>query len=219
MMPATKRHGCAFRLIGTQERTLLSDIESRAEEASVAEDLKRRDPSAWTRLYDENNAALYRYVRVRTGDAQVAEDLTAQVFEQAIKGIGGYRYQGKPVLAWLYRIARNLVSDHLKQARRHETQPLSATRGHAMSGAVPSWTGGQTPLRSGDPAGGVHLLDVRNALLQLKDAHREVLALHYYVGLPLPEVAAMLGKKERAIYSLHARAIEALRRRMDEISG
>ena len=217
MTPATKRHGCSFRLIGTQERTLLSDTESPAEEASVAEDLKRRDPAAWTRLYDENNAALYRYVRVRTGDAQVAEDLTAEVFEQAIKGIAGYRYQGKPVLAWLYRIARNLVSDHLKQARRREAQPLSATREHAMSRAALSLTGSQ-PSGSGDPAGDVHLLDVRDALLRLKDAHREVLALHYYVGLPLPEVAAMLGKKERAIYSLHARAIEALRRRVDEVS-
>lgn len=197
---------------------LLADSESRAEEDSAVEDLKNRDASAWTRLYDDHNAALFRYVRVRTGDALVAEDLTAQVFEQAIKGIGGYRYQGKPVLAWLYRIARNLVSDHLKQARRRETQPLSATREPALSGAVLSLTGGQTSLRSGDPAGDVHLLDVRNALLRLKDAHREVLALHYYAGLSLPEVAAMLGKKERAVYSLHARAIEALRRRVDEIS-
>jgi RNA polymerase sigma-70 factor (ECF subfamily) len=207
-----------FVLLVPERGLLLADSELRAEEASVVEDLKSRDASAWTTLYDYHHAALFRYVRVRTGDALVAEDLTAQVFEQAIKGIAGYRYQGKPVIAWLYRIARNLVSDHLKQNRRNETQPLSATREPAMSGALIASTGRQASLRSGDPAGDVHLLDLRNALLRLKDAHREVLALHYYVGLPLPEVAAVLGKKERAVYSLHARAIEALRRRVDEIS-
>ena len=189
-----------------------------AEEALLVEGLKARSAAAWTALYDEHQAALYRYVRIRTGDASVAEDVTAQVFEEAIKGIRTYRHQGKPLLAWLYRIARNRVSDHFKQARRTQAQPLSATRELVTSGAGASMTGRETSRRSEDPGADVHLLDLRNALLRLKEAHREILVLHYYVGLSLPEVAVMLGKKERAVYSLHARAIEALRRQIEEIS-
>ena len=79
---------------------------------------------------------MYRYVRLRTGDAWLAEDLTAQVFEEAIKGICSYRYRGKPVLAWLYRIARNLVSDYFKRAKRTQAQPLSATREEGLVAVI-----------------------------------------------------------------------------------
>ena len=182
------------------------------------EALKNRDTTAWSALYDEHHAAVYRYFRLRTGDAWLAEDLTAQVFEEAIKGIRSYRYRGKPVLAWLYRIARNLVSDYFQRAKRTQAQPLGATRELVAASAGASLMGRETPLGSEDPGVDVHRLDVRNALLRLKEAHREVLALHYYLGLPLPEAALVLGKKERAVYSLHARALEALRRQMGEVS-
>lgn len=190
----------------------MAEKEWRDGEASLVEGLKQRDPAAWTALYDDHHPAVFRYIQVRTGHSSVAEDLTAQVFVEAIKGIGTYRYRGTPVLAWLYRIARNLVSDHFKSLRRKRAQPLSEVREPVASGVGAPLPGGVTPPGSEDPAGEVHLLDLRNALLKLKEAHREVLVLHYYLGLPLPEVAVVVGKRERAVYSLHARAIEALRK-------
>lgn len=181
-------------------------------EASLVAGLKDRDAAAWTALYDEHHPAVFRYIQVRTGNSPAAEDLAAQVFLEAIKGIRTYRYRGTPVLAWLYRIARNVVSDHFKALRRGQAQPLNEILEPVASGVGGSRPSAATASWSEDPAAEAHLLDVRNAMLKLKDTHREVLVLHYYVGLPLPEVALMLGKRERAVYSLHARAIEALRR-------
>ena len=192
----------------------MADQQSRAKEASLVGALKNRVPEAWAALYDEHSPALFRYVLVRTSDTSAAEDLAATVFLEALKGIDSYHYRGKPVLAWLYRIARNLVSDHFSSVRRKQGQPLSTVREHVLSGSGASPHAVGSSALPGDPAGDVHLLDMRNALLRLKDAHREVLALHYYLGLSLPEVARVLGKKERAVYSLHARAIEALRKRV-----
>ncbi len=181
-------------------------------EALLVEGLTRLDPAAWTSLYDEHHPALFRYIQVRTGNSQVAEDLSAQVLVEAIKGIGTFRYKGTPVLAWLYRIARNVVSDHFKGQRRRQAQSLSEIRGHVALGARASLRGAASPPWSEDPAAAVHLMDLRNGLLKLKDTHREVLVLHYYVGLPLPQVALVLRKRERAVYSLHARAIAALKK-------
>src|SRR3990172_1067748 len=61
---------------------------------------------------------LYRYCYARTGDEAVAAELASQVFLEALQGIDRYVYRGRPLLAWLYRIARNVVSDHLKRRAR-----------------------------------------------------------------------------------------------------
>ncbi len=54
------------------------------------------------------------------GNPQDAEDLTAQVFENALKAIPRYRDMGKPIIVWLLSIANNLVIDHYR-ARRSQT--------------------------------------------------------------------------------------------------
>lgn len=172
--------------------------------------LKARAPDAWASIYDECYPLLFRYALVRTSDASAAEDLAATVFLEAVRGIDSYRDRGKPLLAWLYGIARNLVSDHLKSARRKDAHPLSAVPEPALAAAVTAPHHG--PPDSPDPANDAELLDLRAAVRRLKDTQREVLILHYYVGLSLPEVALTLRKKERAVYSLHARALESLRK-------
>jgi RNA polymerase sigma-70 factor (ECF subfamily) len=178
-------------------------------QAELVDGLKARSEAAWTALYDDNYQALFRYAVARTSNVTVAQDIAADVFSEAVKGIGSYEARGKPILAWLYRIARNLVADHFTALRRKGGQPLSDIE---SSGGLDMADPGA------DPALHVQRLDVRNALGVIKDSHREVIILHYYLGLTLPETASLLGRKERAVYSLHERAIEALRRQFQETS-
>ncbi len=168
--------------------------------------LKARSEAAWSALYDEHYPAVFRYVMARTSDVTTAQDIAADVFSEAVKGIGSYHARGKPILAWLYRIARNLVADHFNALRRKGADPLSSLSPAQSDVADPG----------ADPASHVHRLDVRGALAGIKDSHREVLILRYYLGLTLPEVARLLGKKERAVYSLHERAVDSLRRQLQE---
>jgi len=67
---------------------------------------------------------------------------------------------------------------------------------------------------SADPATAVDRLDLEQAIRRLTASQQEVVLLHYYLGLTTPEVAKMVGKKEPAVYSLQARALEALRRHL-----
>ncbi len=185
----------------------LSEVESLEDAPSVVDDaafaaaLKARSERAWSTLYDHDYSLIYRYVLARTSDASAAEDLAATVFLEALQSINSYTYRGTPILAWLYRIARNVVSDYRKSLRRR------AQRNDSTAPATELKVAAEAIESAG-------IIDLRDAVRSLKDSQREVIVLHYYVGLTLPEVAALVGKKERAVYSLQARAIEALRRSM-----
>ena len=64
----------------------------------------QRDPSRFGELYEENFYRVYAYVARRVGDRHEAEDLTADVFREALAGIGKFKWRGVPFAAWLLRI-------------------------------------------------------------------------------------------------------------------
>ncbi len=68
----------------------------------------QRDPSRFGDLYEENFLRVYAYVSRRMGDRQQAEDLTSDVFREALADIGKLEWRGAPFLAWLLRIASRL---------------------------------------------------------------------------------------------------------------
>jgi len=168
-------------------------------EASLVARAKERSPTAWAEIYDLSYAKLYRYCYARTSDAATAADLASKAFLEALEGIDRYVYRGRPLLAWLYRIARNLVSDHLRAAQRE-----SAALQRAASALQPHDPG---PAASVDD-----WQDLQAALVRLTDDQQHLIALRYYSGYSTAEIAGAMGRSERAIYSLEVRALAALRR-------
>ncbi len=172
-------------------------------EAELARLAREHQSDAWTAIYHENHAKLFRYVYARIGERETAEDLAATVFLEALKSIGGYRHTGRPLLAWLYTIARNVVNQHHRARFRRGA--------HGIESGDPAFIAAEHPEQQV-----VERVDLRDAVIQLPDSQREVVLLHYFVGLTIPEVAGVLGKRERAVYSLQTRAIKGIRRRLDE---
>jgi RNA polymerase sigma-70 factor (ECF subfamily) len=168
-------------------------VDTEAEEVRRA---KAGDQDVWASWYDRYFPLLFRYVLARLGDRDEAEDIAAQAFLRALEGIGGFRYAGRPVLAWLYRITHNLVADRVRRQKRRPSVSLEklppgvAAAGH--EGAA----------------------ELEEALRRLKPEQREVLLLRYRVALSTEEIAAVMGKSESAVYSLHARAVASLRKHM-----
>lgn len=142
-------------------------------------------------------------MRARVFDEAAAADVASSVFLAALSGIGSYTYKGRPLLAWLYRIAHNLVGDYRRKAinekERNGDRPVEEV--HSGNGFHPD----------GDPAATVGDLDLRAAMQALPDSQREVLVLRYFVGLTTPEIARVMGKQPTAVYSLQARAVASLR--------
>jgi len=169
------------------------------EEAELVRRAKARQPEAWAQIYDRFHGVIYRYVLMRLRNEADAEDLAAQCFLRAFSGIDGYSYRGKPIVAWLYRIAGNLVADRIKQRRRQSAVSLDETAVNAVQLG---------------PDATVDSIDLQRALDGLKREQREVVVLRFFLSLSIREVAQMLGKSEGAVHSLQVRAIEALRSKL-----
>lgn len=121
----------------------------------------------------------------------------------AVSGIRSYSYRGRPVLAWLYRIAHNLVGDYRRKTLREKRQTDERPVEHLQA------RNGKSP--DGDPAFMIEDLDLRAALQTLPDTQRDVLILRFFVGLSTSEIAEVMAKQATAVYSLQARAVASLR--------
>jgi RNA polymerase sigma-70 factor (ECF subfamily) len=176
-----------------------------AREHALVEAAKAGDAEAWERIWNEHYPTVLKYVRARVVDRETAEDLACSVFLEAMRGIRRYEERGRPLLAWLYTIARNLVAYHYRQGFRSPGR---------LAGAEPTPGLGAANHAAGEPLASADLLDLRAAVNSLPDEQREALTLRYLVGLTTPEVAAVLGKKDRAVYSLIGRALQSLRKKL-----
>ena len=162
--------------------------------------LKNLDPDAWQDFFNEFYKKMYSFAYVRTGDVEAAEDIAAEVFAAAARGIDRYRPTGAPIGAWLYRIARNITADHLERRRR---KPSVSIEGAEIDIESPNWSG-QLDERS----------DLLKSIAGLNDEHQEVLVLRFFHDCSVSETAKAMGKNEGAVRVLQHRAILALRRRL-----
>lgn len=83
-------------------------------------------PSGFITLYDLYFARVYNYIRYRCGDADIADDLTAAVFEKALLNFHRYESDRAPFSAWLFTIARNVVNSHLRHYKVCHHTPLES---------------------------------------------------------------------------------------------
>jgi RNA polymerase sigma-70 factor (ECF subfamily) len=81
--------------------------------------------AAFRELYERFAASVHRYaILPLVHDRTLAEDLLADTFVRAIENIHRFRWQGKGVLPWLIRIAKNLCLDHLRKSGRIGSWPV-----------------------------------------------------------------------------------------------
>lgn len=78
----------------------------------------RYDPEAFGDLFLRHHSQIYRFALARLRDHQAAEDVASEVFLKAFAAMPRFRPTGRPILAWLYRIAANAVVD---RRRRQDT--------------------------------------------------------------------------------------------------
>jgi RNA polymerase sigma-70 factor (ECF subfamily) len=172
------------------------------DEQSLVRRAQQRDQAALTQLYEENFDRIYRYVVLKIGDRTEAEDMTQQVFLNALKSISSYKWKGMPFSAWLFRIAHNQVVDYFRKKSRRPTVPLDESM--AMGGIDPQ----KVVERK------VEIEQMAQATQKLTKAQQEVISLRFAGDLPIAEVAKVMGKSEGAIKALQHSAIVALRKVM-----
>ena len=163
----------------------------------MAQRVKERDEEAWSELYDLHYASLYRYAFARLRSREEAKDIASQVFLEALRGIDSYEYRGRPLLAWLYRIARNLIADDIRRQVR-KTRAATLSQGDASFAPAADES--------------IETMELLEAIALLTQDQQEVLIQRFFMALSAKETAQMLGKNETAVFSLQVRAINSLRR-------
>ena len=155
-------------------------------------------PDDFTAAYESHAKPIYRFLYWRTRDADLSEDLTSSVFEKAWRSRRSFK--GGSVQAWLYRIARNLLTDHW---RRKQDVPSSDI--DALPEAVVEDTAGLEL----DQALAVRRL--QQALAKLPPEMRSVVQLRFIERLPAKRVARQLGLSESNVRVIQYRALRKLR--------
>lgn len=149
--------------------------------------------------YDTALAQVYGYLLPRCGQRALAEDLTSQVFLAAVDAV---RRDAENELGtgWLIGTARHKLLDHWRRQAREqrELDDIAADPTRHAADSDP-WDAELDVLRA------------REVLLALSPAHRTALALRYLDDLPVPEVAAHLGRTLHATEALLVRGRRAFR--------
>ncbi len=154
-------------------------------------------PPTLASLYHTHYTAIVQYLFRRTGDQHAAEDLAAETFIRAGRGLAKFRSQDCPVEAWLIRIATNEAHRWARRSVRRRMMPLSAVEHAALSD------------RPVDPPG--HFDELLDAFHSLSPSFQDVLSLHYFAHLDVQCIALVLRCRPGSVKSRLARARAALR--------
>ncbi len=163
------------------------------------------DESAFGELYDAYADYIYRYISYRVNRAEVAQDLTAEVFLRMVEGLAGYEDRGLPFMSWLYRIAHARLVDYYQECKRTgESQDIEAIE-----------------LSTDEDLDGELMTDyrrrkVREAMRRLTNEQQQVIIFRFLEGKNLQETADILGKTIGAIKVMQYRALQALSRVLEE---
>lgn len=155
-------------------------------------------------LYDEYYDRIARYALVRLGDRGEAEDLAGDVFLRALESLGSYKEKGVPMQAWLFKIAHNMVVDHLRKRAREKKVSLDSVE-LVDPGDLES-----------DVEQRLQWERVAETVRSLTPAQQEVIGLRFFSGLSSEEVGGLLGKGSGAVREMQSAAIKALRLMLSE---
>ena len=166
----------------------------------------QRDPSRFAELYEHNFERVYAYIARRVADRSTAEDLTADVFHQALAHLPRFEWRGVPFLAWLLRIAANAIVDHAQRTARERTLPQADDPGEVSREEV--------SLEEVH-----HRAQLFRLVKELPADQQRVIALRFAEQRSISEVGQALGRSDGAVKQLQFRALQNLRARMGKIHG
>lgn len=156
----------------------------------------QRDPACFADLYERHFERVYAFIVRRVGDRYTAEDLTSEVFHQALANIGKFEWRGAPFGAWLIRIASNAIADRWEHLARERGTP------------------GPEPVTEPD-TGDEDAALLYRLLRRLPADQRQVIQGRFVKEQSIREIARELRKSEGAVKQLQMRAMETLRRQMN----
>ena len=167
------------------------------------------DPESFGRLYDTYYQPVFGFMYNRTGNAELAKDLTSETFFQALKNLHRYTpREGASFKSWLFAIAVAQGGNYY----RSRSKFLEVTTDEAPELIGREDFQPDIAYRMGEDAseleGQINLL--REMLGKLNPRQQTILTLRYFSHMTVPELASTIGMKEGTIKSHIHRALKKL---------
>jgi len=164
---------------------------------------KLGNQEAFVKLYDRYYDRIFRHISYRVNRIEDAEDLTQQVFLRAWGAIGRFEQRGSPFLAWLYTIAHNLlVSSYRKKPASYmrDDYPDSRSDSDPELQAAAHWER-------------EHLLE---AIQKLSPVQQKIITMRFLDNIDFHTIAEAVGKTEVNVRVIQYRALQQLRRVLEQ---
>ncbi len=161
----------------------------------------QKDPLRFADLYESNFDRVYAYILRRVHDRAEAEDLTAEVFHQALAHLGNFEWRGLPFSAWLFRIASNSIADRWKRAAKESGNPVLE----------------EIAARGASPEEIEHQASVFRQVATLPADQRRVIEMRFAHEKSIREIARELGRTEGAVKQLQFRGLDTLRKQLAQV--
>jgi len=153
------------------------------------------DAEAFAELYRRYLPPIYRFILRRVGrDVALTEDLTSQVFLEALNGLDGYHERGQ-FIAWLFTITRRRIADRFRKPEVDSLEDIPE-----------SLLGIPDGLEQHE-----NMTRLKQILGTLDEEKRELLQLRFSAELGFADIAAVTGKSEAAVKMSFYRVLNELR--------
>ncbi len=145
---------------------------------------------------------IFNYALHFAKNADVAEDLTQEIFVKVWKKMKGFndKYKFKN---WIYAIAKNSCLDYLKKNKAISFSEFNLTDGNLLFENLIAQT--EQPVKTETEG------DLNSAIEKLPEKYKKIVHLHYFGGFKFREIAKMLKKPLNTVKSANRRALEKLK--------
>lgn len=183
---------------------LLTALKQEVDERLLIE-AAQKDPTRFADLYECNFDRVYAYVCRRIGNRDEAQDVTSEVFQQALANLCKFEWRGVPFTAWLLRIAANAIADRWRRSSREQQSSDNDPEPYPV-----------------DPIN-IEEVERRAKLFRLVATlpvdQRRVIEMRFAEEKSIREIATELNRSEGAVKQLQFRGIQSLRAQLETSQG
>jgi RNA polymerase sigma-70 factor (ECF subfamily) len=177
----------------------------REREVALIKAVQNGNPEAFAELYNANVDRVYRYIYVRVGSAEVAQDLTGDVFLKVLETLPTYQVRDIPLLGWMYHIAHSQVVDYYRRGRQKFPHfDIDYVSAHTEDNVDDALQFEQESKR------------LERALRQLSPDQQQVMILRFIEGHNLETTAQLLNKTVGSVKVIQFRATQRLAQLLDD---
>jgi RNA polymerase sigma-70 factor, ECF subfamily len=183
------------------------------EEKNLVESAKT-DKDSFSKIYEIYFNQIYYYIFHRVSDRDLTEDLTSQVFMKVLENIQKFQWRGAPFVAWVYRIASNVIANHYRTNKHLSKVDLDDVSFLVIDEELSALD--SLKEKEEEKENVLEYEKIKYALSKLKPKYADILSLKFFEEKSNSEISEILDIKEGNIRIRLFRALKQLKKILDK---